>query len=148
MNNQIPTNRLAQAGLDLLPLIPVGTVDTPGAASYIASESLPTTWREELFRIDHNLTAHNRLSFHYVHDSWDQLQPSSLWTGDPFPIVQTDFNGPAISMLARLTSTISPTLLNEFVASYTTDHLTMHSTAGKVLRVVCPWATSSLTMVT
>jgi hypothetical protein len=128
VNNQIPTNRLAQAGLDLLPLIPVGTVDTPGAASYIASESLPTTWREELFRIDHNLTAHNRLSFHYVHDSWDQLQPSSLWTGDPFPIVQTDFNGPAISMLARLTSTISPTLLNEFVASYTTDHLTMHST--------------------
>ena len=28
-------------------------------------------------------------------------------------------------MVARLTSTVSPTLLNEFVASYTTDHITL-----------------------
>ena len=30
-------------------------------------------------------------------------------------------------MVARLTSTISPTLLNEFVASYTTDHISFKS---------------------
>ena len=28
-------------------------------------------------------------------------------------------------MVARLTATASPTLLNEFVASYTTDHITL-----------------------
>jgi hypothetical protein len=125
LNNTItPT----AAGLALLPLIPVGTSDVPGNAYYIASPTQPTTWREELFKIDHNLTAHNRVTFHYVHDSWDQIQPSTLWTGSAFPTVQTDYKGPAISMLARLTSTISPTLLNEFVASYTTDHITLHST--------------------
>ena len=30
-------------------------------------------------------------------------------------------------MVARLTSSISPTLLNEFVASYTTDHISFQS---------------------
>ena len=123
--NQVP---VSAAGTSLLALIPVGTVDQPANSTYIASPTQPTTWREELFRIDHNLTEHNRVSFHYVHDSWDQVQSSTLWTGSSFPTVQTDFKGPAISLLARITSTISPTLLNEFVASYTTDHLVFHST--------------------
>ena len=30
-------------------------------------------------------------------------------------------------MVARLTSNITPTLLNEFVASYTTDHISFMS---------------------
>jgi len=123
--NQVP---VSPTGTSLLPLIPVGTIDQPGNAVFLSSPVQPTKWREELFRIDHNINAHNRLSFHYVHDSWDQVQPSTLWTGSSFPSVQTDFNGPAVSMLARLTTTISPTLLNEFVVSYTTDHLVMHNT--------------------
>jgi Carboxypeptidase regulatory-like domain len=124
--NQVP---VSPVGTALLPLIPVASAgnDNPGAALFLSSPTQPTTWREELFRIDHNLTEHNRLSFHYVHDSWDQVQSSTLWTGSSFPTVQTDFNGPAVSMLARLTTTISPTLLNEFVVSYTTDHLVMKS---------------------
>ncbi len=125
--NQVP---VSSTGTGLLPLIPTASPgnDIPGAAVFLAANSNPTKWREELFRIDHNINAHNRLSFHYVHDSWDQVQSSTLWTGSSFPTVQTDFNGPAISMLARLTTTISPTLLNEFVVSYTTDHLLMKST--------------------
>src|SRR5208282_3570230 len=124
-SNQVP---VSSTGTALLPLIPVGTIDAPDAAVFLGSNSNPTKWREELFRIDHNINQHNRLSFHYVHDSWDQVQSSTLWTGSSFPSVQTDFTGPAISMLARLTTTISPTLLNEFVVSYTTDHLLMKST--------------------
>ncbi len=51
--------------------------------------------------------------------------PVPLWTsGTSFPTIQTNFNGPGVSMVARLTTTASPTLLNEFVASYTTDHIT------------------------
>ena len=40
-----------------------------------------------------------------------------------FPTIQTNFNNPGVSMVARLTANVSPTLLNEFVASYTTDHI-------------------------
>jgi len=111
----------------LLPMIPVGTVDSPGASAYVANSTLPTSWREELFKIDHNLTAHNRVTFRYIHDSWSTVEGTPIWTGSSFPTTQTFFNGPGISMVARLTSTISPTLLNEFVASYTTDHISFKS---------------------
>ena len=51
-----------------------------------------------------------------------------LWTNQgSFPTIQTDFSGPGVSMVARLSSTFSPTLLNEFVASYTTDHIVLNN---------------------
>ena len=86
---------------------------------------LPTNWREELFRVDQNINDKVRATFRYIHDSWDQDYPVPLWTsGTSFPTIQTNFNGPGVSMVARVTATVSPTLLNEFVASYTTDHIT------------------------
>ena len=114
-------------GTALLPLIPLPTLDTPGAAIYNTNVSLPTDWREELVRVDHNITDHNRLTFRYIHDSWTTLEPGPIWDSASFPTVQTFFTGPGISMVARLTTTISPTLLNEFVASYTTDHISFKS---------------------
>jgi hypothetical protein len=123
-NNQVP---VTATGAALLPLIPVPTLDTPGAAIYNTNVSLPTNWREELIRVDHNINDHNRATFRYIHDSWTTLEPGPIWDAASFPTVQTFFNGPGISMVARLTSTISPTLLNEFVASYTTDHISFKS---------------------
>jgi hypothetical protein len=112
----------------LLSLIPAPNAGGPGAWFYNAAPIQPTNWREELFRIDHNITDKVRLSFRYIHDSWDTLNPTPLWTNiGSFPTVQTNFKGPGISMVARLTATISPTLLNEFVASYTSDHIILNN---------------------
>ena len=122
--NQITVDPAAAA---LLPLIPVGTLDVPGASAYNANITLPTSWREELIRVDHNINDKNRLTFRYIHDSWNTVESSTIWTGSSFPTVQTAFDGPGVSMVARLTSSISPTLLNEFVASYTTDHISFQS---------------------
>ena len=44
-----------------------------------------------------------------------------------FPTIQSQFNGPGISMLAHLTTTFSPSLLNEFVFNFTSDHITMNN---------------------
>jgi hypothetical protein len=115
------------AAAALLPLIPVGTIDAPGASSYISNTTLPTSWREELIRVDHNINDKNRLTFRYIHDSWNTIEPGPIWDSASFPTVQTAFNGPGVSLVARLTSNISPTLLNEFVASYTTDHISFKS---------------------
>ena len=52
-----------------------------------------------------------------------------------FPTIQTQFSGPGVSMVAKLVSTFSPTLLNEFVASYTTDKISLSNTG--------PWARPS-----
>ena len=124
--NQVTVTPQAQA---LLPLIeaPSAGYDLPGAASFVSNTTLPTNWREELVRVDHNISDHNRATFRYIHDSWTTLEPGPIWDTGSFPTTQTFFNGPGVSMVARLTSNIKPTLLNEFVASYTTDHIAFHS---------------------
>jgi len=96
---------------------------------FSAAPSQPTNWREELVRVDHNLTDKMRVMFRYAHDSWDTVTAIPLWTNaGSFPTVETGFVGPATALVARLTATASPTLLNEFVFSYTTDHITLTST--------------------
>ena len=118
--NQVPIDPNAVALMAQIPS------PTDGGNTWNASPTLPTTWREELFRIDQNIGTKVRASFRYIHDSWNQTYPTPLWSGGTsFPTIQTNFGGPGVSMVARLTATASPTLLNEFVASYTTDHITL-----------------------
>jgi hypothetical protein len=126
-SNQVPIQNTAIASA-LTALIPQPNSASGNLGStldqWFAAPTLPTHWRQELFRIDHNINDKVRASFHYIHDSWDQQYPVPLWTdGTSFPTIQTGFKNPGVSMVARLTATISPTLLNEFVASYTTDHI-------------------------
>jgi Carboxypeptidase regulatory-like domain len=101
---------------------------SPGQEFYYQIFSQPTNWREELVRIDHNLTDKQRITFNYIHDSWFQLQETPLWTNvGSFPTIQNDFEGPGVSAVLRLASTFSPTLLNEFVFAYTTDHISLQN---------------------
>jgi Carboxypeptidase regulatory-like domain/TonB-dependent Receptor Plug Domain len=118
-----------------VPITPVGQalealIPTPNAVnatfpSFTQTVSLPTTWREELVRIDHNLTDNYRLTFRYIHDSWSTVNPNPLWGvgTSSFNNINTNFVGPGSSFVARLTANVTPTLLNEFVASYTADHI-------------------------
>jgi len=128
-SNTVPSSDpTAQALLNLIPhanttkgLFDNGT-PIPAVSQII---STPTTWREELIRIDHNITNNHRLTFRYIHDSWQTEVPNPLWGvgSSNFQDIHTKFVGPGTSFVARLNSNISPTLLNEFVASYTGDHI-------------------------
>src|SRR5205807_1265645 len=73
------------------------------------------------------LTDKQRLTFRFIHDSWQTTTAVPLWTNQgSFPTIQTNFKGPGVALVARLNSTFSPTLLNEFVFSYTTDHIILN----------------------
>ncbi len=112
----------------LLSEIPLPTQDNGANSAFISSPVQPTNWREELIRVDHNLTDKERLTFRFIHDSWDTITPVPLWTNQgSFPTIQTAFKGPGVALVARLNSTFSPTLLNEFVFSYTTDHIILNN---------------------
>jgi carboxypeptidase family protein len=132
VNNQVPIeNTTVASALTALIPAPNQSSGTLGSTldQWFAPPTLPTHWREELFRIDQNINEKIRANFRYIHDSWTQQYPVPLWTsGTSFPTVQTNFSGPGVSMVARLTANVSPTLLNEFVASYTTDHITTQLT--------------------
>jgi outer membrane receptor protein involved in Fe transport len=130
-NNQVPIDT-AHGADALVQLIPAPTSESGGVGTWQAFPISPVTWREELIRVDHNFNSNWRAMFRYIHDSWSTIYPNPLWTGGTsFPTLQTNFNGPSVGMVARLTSTLSPTLVNEFVASYTTDHIN--------LTLVGPW---------
>jgi carboxypeptidase family protein len=99
---------------------------------YISAVSPSTYWREELFRIDQILTSKLKVSFRYVHDSWDTTVLTPQWgvVRDTFPTVQNSFNGPGTSLVARFTQTITPTLLNDLVLSYVNSAITLTDQNG------------------
>lgn len=116
----------------------LGMIPTPNAVGpdgvtpfFNSSPSQPTDWREELIRLDHNLSSQHRLTFRYIHDSWNTVTAVPLWTNaGSFPTIGTNFKGPGVSLVTRLTSTFTPTLLNEFVFSYTADHIILNNTGA------------------
>jgi len=125
---------------DLIKMIPEPTganasTCVPNSASnpcfYSASPAQATDWREELIRVDHNFSEKMRATFRYIHDSWQTTTAVPLWTNQgSFPTIGTAFGGPGTSLIARLTATASPTLLNEFVFSYTVDHIILNDTGN------------------
>jgi len=121
--NIVPIDPVGQA---LLALIPTANTTQNGFPAVLQTVSLPETWREELVRIDHNVTDNYRLTFRYIHDSWQTQTQNPLWgNGTSFESINTLFAGPGTSFVARLNANITPTLLNEFVASYTADHIVL-----------------------
>ncbi|MGA8191101.1 MAG: hypothetical protein WB776_24535 [Candidatus Sulfotelmatobacter sp.] len=131
--NQVPiANAAVVNALEALipePNISSGALGSGVLDTWFATPTLPMHWRQELFKVDQNIGEKVRASFRYIHDSWTEQYPVPLWTsGTSFPTVQTNFNNPGVSMVARITASVSPTLLNEFVASYTTDHISTNLT--------------------
>jgi hypothetical protein len=133
-NDQIPfIDPNAQILLPMIPLPTTTTNTTNGTVpTYSASVGVPTRWLENLVRIDHDFNPKLRATFRFIHDSWDTTNSTVTWGGESFPTIRTHFIGPGVEIVARLTGTVSPTLLNEFVASYTTDHIQQINTNPSV----------------
>ena len=144
VNNTLPgTNSTTVPAL--LSMIPkanntLGTYATGQAAgsplpAYVANPSYPTNWREELIRVDQNFSENERLTVRYIHDSWSTINQGPLWGvyNNSFDNTNTNFVGPTTSFVVRLTSTIKPNLLNEFVASYTADHIILSNITNVAL---------------
>ena len=120
-NNQLPS--IDPNGQALLNMIPAPNLGSGANSIFAAAVGQPTHWREDLIRLDHDFNPKLRLTFRAIHDSWDTTKATVTWGGESFPTIGTHFIGPGVELVARLTATASPTLLNEFVASYTTDHI-------------------------
>ena len=120
-----------------LPLTTVLGPDDPNRC-YVAAVSPSTYWREELFRIDHNFNQAVKLSFRYIHDAWDTTVLAPQWNylsvtnpaAETFPTIQNRFVGPGISLVANVTQTVSPTLINNFGVSYVNSTITLADRNG------------------
>jgi hypothetical protein len=134
-NNTIPLNRnaLVMLGTGVIPL-PTATsgCNSTVASCYNSEVSLPTYWREELVRFDHAFTDTLRTNFHYIHDAWNTTTavPQFAFVENSFPTIQNSFYGPGVSAAARMTKTLSSSLLNEVVFSYTDQKITLTDVPG------------------
>jgi hypothetical protein len=118
-NNTVTVDPNAKA---LLVLIAAPNVGSGAESQYQSSPAQKTSSREELFRIDHQLSDKLRGFYRFIYDSWDTVN-TPTWGNNPFPTVSNSFNGPGIDMVANLTYAVTPSLVNEFVADYTTDRI-------------------------
>ena len=62
-----------------------------------------------------------------------------------FPTVQNRFAGPGIDIVVDPTYAASPALVNEFVADYTTDHITLTNISPGIEHRTSPPVGSSTT---
>ena len=142
-NTYLNQNALAILNSGVVPLPDATTgCNSTGAACYLADASLPTYWREELLRVDQTINAEWQAGFHYIHDEWDETTPvpQYAYTQNSFPTIQNRFYAPGTSLAARAAAVFSPTFLNEFVASYTNSHITLHDIPGPGVDLARPAA--------
>jgi hypothetical protein len=130
-NNQVPVDPNGNA---LLVLIPAANTGSGTSSFYNASPSQLTTNREELFRVDQVINEKLRGFYRFIYDSWSTVSSSPTFQTNAFPTVQNSFAGPGIDMVASLTYAASPSLVNEFVADYATDHITLTNTSANIGR--------------
>jgi Carboxypeptidase regulatory-like domain len=126
---------LLNSGLIPLPNSSSGcnsTNPSPLAHCYVGSVSPPTYWREELFRIDHNISDFTRLSFRYVHDSWNTTTLAPQWgvVQNSFPTVENLLNGPGLNMAIILAQTLPHGFVNLISGSYEVEHITLTPQPG------------------
>ncbi|MGH9533524.1 MAG: carboxypeptidase regulatory-like domain-containing protein [Terriglobales bacterium] len=121
-NDTVPIDANAKI---LMGMVPAPNGGSGATSVWNTDFDSPTSWREELFRFDQNLGANNHVYFNFIHDSWNTVVAPSLWGAGGLPTVSTDFVGPGIAMVAHLTSTLTPTLINDFAAGYTADAITL-----------------------
>ncbi|HEY1499511.1 MAG TPA: TonB-dependent receptor [Acidobacteriaceae bacterium] len=84
-----------------------------GAPQYVASPRQPTFVREDVVRIDHDITDRLHLMGHFIHDQMSQTYYPDMWSNDTYPTTGNVFGNPSWGSVIKLTQTISPTLLNE-----------------------------------
>jgi Carboxypeptidase regulatory-like domain/TonB-dependent Receptor Plug Domain len=108
------------------------TNPTTLARCYAATVSPSTSWREDLFRIDHNFTANEQASFRYIHDAWNTTTLTPQWgvVQNSFPTVENKLDGPGLDLVGNLTQTLPHAFLNRLDLSYAVEHITLTPQAG------------------
>lgn len=89
------------------------SISSSGSPQYVASPKQPTYVREDVVRIDHDITDRLHLMGHFIHDQMSQTIYPDMWSNQTYPTTGDVFGNPTWGSVIKLTQTISPGLLNE-----------------------------------
>ena len=122
--------------LNIFPLpnqpLAAGT-NLPGGATYNYQTQLPgsSPRREDLLRLDYNVTEKIRVFGHYIKDIQNQGIPYGTWVlGINPPIAPISEPIPGNSLAGGMTYLLRPTMTNEFNAGYTNNSINIFAANG------------------
>lgn len=118
--NIIPKDRISPNGQALLNAYPLPTPNfQQGSANWIGSFANWSDTRKDTFKIDYMVTEKHRLSFRGTHLPWHFNGP----TEGTFGLFQSLWSRPNRTGALSLTSSFTPTLINELTISANSDGL-------------------------
>jgi hypothetical protein len=128
-NNTIPSGRINQTALGLLSLYPEPNIPsvTAGRAPNRFAVTTPTiqNTRQETMRIDHNISAMQRLTGRYTHDLSETRELGGLFFGATIPDVATTSTlVPGEVLAISLSSTFGPNIVNEATFTFSGNKIT------------------------
>jgi hypothetical protein len=111
-----------------------------GPVGYRGAHSVPTNFSDRIIRVDQNISDKASLFVRFSDDSWVKESVPALWTGSSYDTTATNYIVPARQAVMHFNYNVKPTLMNEFIMSYTdTPHVISvlpgpGSIAGSVLK--------------
>src|SRR5437773_3692642 len=127
-NNQIPASRLSPAGQSYLAILPSPNISNLCAQNnWVDQVRIPVDWREEAIRGDWNVTKKTTLMLKYTQDAWINSmhadEDAGLWGDSDFAALSDTWNQPGKMSIAKLTTTISNTAVNDFQFSWSGNRI-------------------------
>ncbi|MGC1423276.1 MAG: carboxypeptidase regulatory-like domain-containing protein [Terracidiphilus sp.] len=104
------------AGLLIASFYPAGPVNTTNGNNYSQLINNHLDWSEWNVRGDYDITHSNRATFRWTNDSWNnpaQNDGSPFWGESNFPTIDSSWSQPSRSIMAKLSSTISSSMVND-----------------------------------
>jgi hypothetical protein len=88
--------------------------------NWVDSERTQPSWSEWNIRVDYDLTKKNRATFRWTNDSWNSPgpNPNLFWGSSFFPTINSDWSQPSKSVMGKLTSQLSSTMVNDIEFGY------------------------------
>lgn len=130
--NIISRDRWFKDGQAILKVFPEPNFPGENRFNYTSSLSNPYPRREDVLRIDYNISEKTRLMARMINNDDLQLLPYGTFaSGLNFPLTRIVFPQPGINASITLSHTFSPTLTNEFIFGPSRNRLTLEAEDDK-----------------
>lgn len=118
--NPFALNAVDPAGALIEKFYPLPNQALHNGDNWALSENLVPHWSEWNVRADYDLTKKNRITFRWTNDSWTSPGPdnTSFWGVSQFPTINSDWSQPSKSVMAKLTTQLSNTMINDVEFGY------------------------------
>ena len=138
--NMIPKNRFSSLGQSMLNFLPTPNYVDPNIAqvnnwNYKSTYSGSYPKREDMVRIDYNITPSLQVYWRYVQDKDEQQVPYGAWVNGNvnYLVAPITFGQPGKGHVVHITKSITPTLVNEFIFGKSHNKLYFYPTDASTI---------------